>query len=321
MAISSVQNLPPTGGGRYRHLAFLYEDDAEYISVLSNFIQTGVDAGEQVLVVVPDPKIDPLSSALSDPYYQVRFMDMLHVGRNPARVIAMWSDFLDNADGQPCRGVGEPVHRERERDARTECGVNEQLVNIALGDPEFLLACPYDTRILDHTTLDAAVDTHPWLLGDGGTRRNDMFYGGPSTDALFGAPLDPIGTPAVDFPFGPDDLARLRWLVASAARDFGLSTDRTAGFVLAADEVAGNVLLHGGGGGTARWWVAGDELVCEVTGPGTFTDPLVGRFRLPVDRPGGRGLWLANQLCDLVQLRNVGDRTVVRLHVGHTPSS
>jgi anti-sigma regulatory factor (Ser/Thr protein kinase) len=30
---------------------------------------------------------------------------------------------------------------------------------------------------------------------------------------------------------------------------------------------------------------------------------------------GGRGLWLANQLCDLVQIRSGARGTVVRLHM------
>ena len=33
------------------------------------------------------------------------------------------------------------------------------------------------------------------------------------------------------------------------------------------------------------------------------------------DDGGGWGLWLANQLCDLVQLRTLPDGNVVRLHL------
>jgi anti-sigma regulatory factor (Ser/Thr protein kinase) len=33
------------------------------------------------------------------------------------------------------------------------------------------------------------------------------------------------------------------------------------------------------------------------------------------DQTGGRGLWLANQLCDLVELRSGPVETVVRLHM------
>ena len=48
---------------------------------------------------------------------------------------------------------------------------------------------------------------------------------------------------------------------------------------------------------------------------GVIADPLVGRQTPSPERAGGRGLWLANQLCDLVQIRSGASGTVVRLHV------
>jgi hypothetical protein len=45
---------------------------------------------------------------------------------------------------------------------------------------------------------------------------------------------------------------------------------------------------------------------------GQITDAFVGRHQPPVEQPDGRGLWLVNQLCDLVQLRSSQSGTVVR---------
>jgi len=42
---------------------------------------------------------------------------------------------------------------------------------------------------------------------------------------------------------------------------------------------------------------------------------VAGRERPHEGQVGGWGLWLANQLCDLVQVRSFPDGTVVRLHV------
>jgi hypothetical protein len=56
-------------------------------------------------------------------------------------------------------------------------------------------------------------------------------------------------------------------------------------------------------------------VICEISDAGSIADPLVGRENPPVDRLGGRGLWMANQLCDLVQVRSGAFGTVVRLHV------
>ena len=79
-------------------------------------------------------------------------------------------------------------------------------------------------------------------------------------------------------------------------------------------EVATNSIRHGGGGGTLRIWRQEDALVCEVTDPGHITDPLVGRRTPSPATEAGRGLWLANQLCDLFQVRSGPGGTTIRLH-------
>jgi anti-sigma regulatory factor (Ser/Thr protein kinase) len=79
--------------------------------------------------------------------------------------------------------------------------------------------------------------------------------------------------------------------------------------------VATNSVLHGGGDGTLLVWPEGEALICELRDDGLFDDPLAGRERPRPDRVGGHGLWLANQLCDLVQVRSFATGTVVRLHL------
>ena len=95
----------------------------------------------------------------------------------------------------------------------------------------------------------------------------------------------------------------------------GLGAERTADLVLAVDEIVTNSVRHGGGAGTLRAWIDGDAVVCEVNDDGYLQDPLVGRRRPTPDAMGGRGLWLANQLCDLVQVRNGVEGCVVRVRV------
>jgi hypothetical protein len=56
-------------------------------------------------------------------------------------------------------------------------------------------------------------------------------------------------------------------------------------------------------------------VICDVRDRGRLGQPLAGRQRPPPDRIDGRGLWLANHLCDLVQLRSLPSGTAVRLHV------
>jgi anti-sigma regulatory factor (Ser/Thr protein kinase) len=85
--------------------------------------------------------------------------------------------------------------------------------------------------------------------------------------------------------------------------------------VLAVNEVATNSIRHGGGVGAARVWRADGAIVCEIADAGRIEDPLVGRRRPDAGTIGGRGLWIANQLCELVQMRTFAAGTVVRLHM------
>jgi len=47
---------------------------------------------------------------------------------------------------------------------------------------------------------------------------------------------------------------------------------------------------------------------------GRITDPLAGRVRHGPD-DSGHGLWLVNQVCDLVELRSGDAGTTVRMHM------
>lgn len=76
----------------------------------------------------------------------------------------------------------------------------------------------------------------------------------------------------------------------------------TEDLVLAVSELAANSVLHGGGRGILRTWEDGDVLICEVSDSGLIANPLVGRSLPTPDQIGRRGVWLANQLCNLVQV-------------------
>jgi anti-sigma regulatory factor (Ser/Thr protein kinase) len=102
--------------------------------------------------------------------------------------------------------------------------------------------------------------------------------------------------------------------VASHARQAGLPDEQVRNLVLAASEVAGNTLLHTSAGGTVHIWRANGEILCQIQDQGWITDPLAGRTRRPPDERG-HGLWVVNQLCDLVELRTGQPGTTIRLHM------
>jgi anti-sigma regulatory factor (Ser/Thr protein kinase) len=128
-----------------------------------------------------------------------------------------------------------------------------------------------------------------------------------------GCPLPP--EEATSFEFDRTGLAEVRRRVEKIAEAAGLGQRATADLVLAASELAANSVAHGGGAGILRVWREDDRLVLDFEDAGWISEPLAGRLRPAVTQKGGRGLWLANQLCDLVQIRSSAAGTTVRLQV------
>ena len=91
------------------------------------------------------------------------------------------------------------------------------------------------------------------------------------------------------------------------------SEQRTRDAVLAANELATNVVRHGGGVGRLWLWSSGPTLCCQVAdnGPGLVETGQLGDP--PSDRHGltGRGLWLVGQLCEDVHVATGSAGTVI----------
>jgi hypothetical protein len=67
-------------------------------------------------------------------------------------------------------------------------------------------------------------------------------------------------------------------------------------------------------------WATESEIICQVNDSGHITDLLAGRLkRDPVAAGGGRGLWVVQQVCDLVQIRTSPAGTAIRLHMHLKP--
>lgn len=300
----------------FRHEALLYAGEDEFLKASVPFIREAVEAGEPVLVVVGRSKIERLRDELGGDAAAVRFGDMVEIGTNPARILPAWRDFVDRhgAGGRRLRGIGEPIWAGRSPAELVECQRHEALLNLAFsGAPAWQLLCPYDTETLDGAVIEEAFRSHPFVLEHDEWRGSPLFAGTGTGD--FDAPLpDPEG-PVHVLTFGPGDLSALRAFVAGKAGVHGLGPERAADLVVAANEVATNSLHHAGGRGTLHVWSAGATLICELGDDGYISHPLVGRERPAGHQDGGRGLWLANQLCDLVQIRSSEAGTVVRLHM------
>ena len=334
---------PAPGARGFRHEAFFYVDDSAYADSLAAFLRAGLEASEPVMALVPSARLGPLRSALGEDADDVLLADMAEVGRNPARIIPEWRRFVDASPGRAMRGVGEPLWVGRGRQEAVECHRHEWLLSRAFADDPLLwLVCPYEVTGLDAADIDLARRLHPAVFDPTALARAQPPSLPDGQDRVGGAdqpavPLLPEPFPAddelptapapaaVDLSFGNGDLAEVREKAADAATALGLEPYRAKELTLAVHEIASNVVRHTGGPGRLLLWrsTAGANgpaaVVCEVRdagrAAGPIADPMVGRERPATGLDSGRGLWLANQLCDLVQLRTSSSGTVVRMHV------
>lgn len=297
----------------FQHEAFLYEGDDDYLAGTIPFLRAALEAGEPALVAVRRGRAELLEGELGAEAEQIRFADMEAIGHNPASIIPFWREFVDENGGLPGRGISESVWAGRGPAALEESQRHESLLNVAFAPEErWSLLCPYDAAALDDEVLAKAALSHRHVRRAGGVAESAAFD--PALDCFAGRLPAPVAAPEV-LAFGLDELSEVRHRVAAAAERAGMDPRGVADLVTAASELAANSVMHGGGRGTLRLWRENGSLLAEVEDRGLIEEPLVGRLRPEISQEGGRGLWLANQLCDLVQIRSGEAGTVVRLHV------
>jgi len=288
----------------FRHEALIYDDEDEFLAHAVPYVDSAVDAGEPVLVAVSDRNVGLLGKELGSAAAEVRFAAIEELARNPARVVPFWRDFLAEHEGEPVRGLEEPVWPGRSQLEIDECERSESLLNIAFtADAPLSLLCAYDGSMLAEEVLDGVSRSHGVTFD--GHRAGDQYAGR--------LPAPPER--AASFEFDRSGLSEVRRRVEKTAATAGLGWRAITDLVLAASELAANSVAHGGGAGILRTWREGGRLVLDFEDAGWISEPLAGRLRPEVTQESGRGLWLANQLCDLVQIRSSAAGTTVRLQV------
>ena len=297
----------------FRHYALFYGHDAEYAQGVGDFIAEGLANDEPVMVSVPKEKHPLLRARLNGGSEGVRFENMRELGANPWRIIPAVRRWADEQRPGPLRFVGEPIWAGRSGAAVREATRHESLINLAFADTDAAILCPYDTRSLEAGVLADAEHTHPAILSCDGREADSARYSGLelalAVDELPEPPANAVTIPITD------DLVALRREVREVAAAAGAAELRVDDLMLAATEAATNALVHGAGTGTATVWADHGHVVCDVRSRGEIADPLAGRRPPDHEGTGGRGIWLINQVCDLVELRLGPPEAILRLHV------
>lgn len=306
---------PAAGSAReglpgYRHEAFLWQDLEQYVTTLGDFVRAGLEADEAVVLMLHPQRWGTLAAALGPDAERVTYLDMTRVGHNPARIVPAWLDALGRAQGRPTRGVDEALWPGRRTAEVAECHVHEAALNVAIpADTPLWLVCPYDVAALPPETVAQADHSHPrpepGTTADRAAARHRRH--------LLREPLSPPGGTVEELAFAHGGLALVRRLTERHAAAAGLDRDRARRLTLAVNELAANSLDHGGGHGTVRAWCEPGVLVVEVRDSGLLADPLAGRIPPAPEQVRGRGLWMVQQLSDLVQVRVTSQGSVTRV--------
>jgi hypothetical protein len=299
----------------YRHEAFLWHDEEDFAAGMVPFLEDGLEAGEPMMVAVIPEHTAWLRDALGRRAEAIQFVDMQELGRNPARIIPAWQQFLDThaEQGRPVRGIGEPIWPGRRPAELLECQLHEALLNVAV-DPElpFWLICPYDAEMLSADVVEEAFRSHPVIV-EADSYQGSMHYAGRAhVDSMFTAELSELTGQVRRAHFIEHDVGRLRTYLNLEFYVAGLPVERAADLAEVVHRLAVSSLHRGSSGGTVSLWDQSDAVVCEVADDTLVQDLLLGR-RVPFGEDHD-ALWVANQLCDLVQLRSTEAGTAVRVH-------
>lgn len=303
----------PTPSGSFAHLALLYDNDAAYVRQVGGFVREGLAAGQPAFVAVPAARSGWLRDELGSAQTAIRFEDMTEAGRNPAWIIPLIQEFFDQHAGERVRYVGEPVWRSRSGPELREATRHEALINLAFATANAAILCPYDTAALRPEVIADARRTHPVLMSNGSAATSPAYTGPGGMPASCLAPLMPFAD-AMTYTYA-GDLSAVRALVETKARTAGLPRAKVIDLMLAVSEVAANTLRHTHAPGTLEITHDEHEIVCTLHDRGVITDPLAGRRRPAEDADSGHGLWLVNQVCDVVELRSDAQGTTIRLHM------
>lgn len=306
--------------GPRSHHALVYGSADEFLKAAVPFVSDGVAVGDPVLVVTRQANMTALRAALGADAARVDLVDSFDWPRTAARGRSAYNDWSErhgNA-GRSVRLVGEPMWEalsilQMREWAQYDAALTYQFQRAEMATHAL---CTYDQRVVPSFVLHDAESAHPDLVHDPGRRHSSPFEDPRRLAARVNAePLpSPPGT-AERLAFTAD-LGPVRRVIEDLGETRGIRGERLHEFITAVNEILTNVCEHGEGSGVLRCWFDPGELVCDVyDARGRLREPWPGMLPPDVGRVDGRGLWLARQLSDAVEVRSGAQGTSIRLHM------
>jgi anti-sigma regulatory factor (Ser/Thr protein kinase) len=289
-----------------------YSSASHLIEQLAPRVAAALSAGGPVVAVLDESTGVRLRRALGSDSAEVDFQDPFEVHRMPAFTVAVrWARTSRRITCPGGRAL--VVNQQMEIDrgphhwARLDIGLN-----VATAGLPITVLCPIAQDVADLPTMEA---THPLVATANGPEPSKRYRQPEESVVDYPPPPPPgLGPPVAQLSFSQDDLIDLRHLVLRVAETAGLDADSGADLVLAVNELASNSVEHGPGRGRLRMW-DGPDVVAEVTDHGRMSVPFPGMTIPPPDGARGRGLWLASELADALEVWSEPGNTVIRVQM------
>ncbi|WP_214367717.1 anti-sigma factor RsbA family regulatory protein [Pseudonocardia sp. H11422] len=295
------------------HECVLYSTADQLADQLVPRVRTALAAGEPVVAVLGEGGRAALADALGPDANAVQFHDPARVHSVPAFTVAVrWARLTKRLENPAGRTTVVSQHVE----GLPQCDPGhwarlDAALNVALHGLPITMLCLYP----DHgDVLPGARSTHRTLLTDGHSAPSDAYRDPQDVVAEYPPPPPPdLGPPDAELGFDLTGLSAVRHLVASMSAPIGQAPERIADLVLAVNEIASNSVEHGAGSGRLRLWTTPAGITAEIYDTGRMTVPFPGIVAPPPSGERGRGLWLASELSDVLQVWSDSDGTVVRV--------
>lgn len=312
--MGTAAGTPPRPLGAW-HEAVPYTTPAELAVRLAPRVAAATAAGDPVVAILDDTAGAELRAALGPAAAGVDFQDPGEVHTVPDFTVALrWA----RTSRRVARPGGRALVLGQQVDGLAGCAPGHWArlhigLDVAIEGLPITVLCPVP---VDSPALPTVLATHPVLATTDGWRHS-ADYRDPAVAVIDFPPPPPpdLGPPTARFAFGPTDLTRLRRLVGAVADAAGLAPEHVADLVLAVNELATNSVEHGAGTGRLSMW-AGDAIVAEVADRSRMSVPFAGMRLPPTGGARGRGLWLASELCDVLQVWSDDEGTIIRVRIG-----
>ena len=277
-----------------RHNAFVYESQEEYVPRSVEFLKYGLEAGEGAIVAHTKPGLAVMREALGPDAAEVTFVDVSSSYTRPARTLAAYHKvYAEELTKAPrLRAVADVQYGPDPREWDLWIGY-EAVFNRSFGHLPAWVLCTYNANGLPDPVLEGVWRTHPEVVADDNWTTSEHYE---DPDRLLRAVTpEPEPLPELRSIGSGRNVEELRERLARELVSENVAEAMVLDLLVAATEIVGNAIEHGGGLEDVRVGRAQGRFVCEVVDRGSgFDDPAAGYL---APREGvGTGLWVARQL-------------------------